>query len=84
VGYTKVWNFLDYSAMAFPVTTISKETDVADVGYEPRNATDEWNWKLYDPERMDGHPVGLQIIARKLEEEKVLGAARVFEDVLTV
>ncbi|KAG2414608.1 hypothetical protein HFD88_003799 [Aspergillus terreus] len=83
VGYTKVWNFLDYAAMAFPVTTISKETDVADVGYEPRNATDEWNWKLYDPERMDGHPVGLQIIARKLEEEKVLGAAKVFENALT-
>ncbi|KAL5356743.1 amidase signature domain-containing protein [Aspergillus floccosus] len=82
VGYTKVWNFLDYSALAFPVTTVSKETDVVDVGYEPRNPMDEWNWKLYDPERMDGHPVGLQIIARKLQEEKVLGAARVFEDAL--
>lgn len=56
---------------------------MVDVGYEARNAMDEWNWKLYDPERMDGHPIGLQIIARKLEEEKVLGAARVFEDALT-
>ncbi|KAF9883633.1 hypothetical protein FE257_003105 [Aspergillus nanangensis] len=83
VGYTKVWNFLDYSAMAFPVTTISKETDPAELNYAPRNAMDEWNWKLYDPERMDRHPVGLQIIARKMEEEKVLGAAKVFEDILT-
>ncbi|KAL4892481.1 amidase signature domain-containing protein [Aspergillus ambiguus] len=83
VGYTKVWNFLDYPALAFPVTTVSKETDLVDSGYEPRNAMDEWNWKLYDPERMDGHPVGLQIIARKMEEERVLGAARVFENALT-
>lgn len=68
--------------MALPVTTISKDVDIVDSEYKPRNAMDDWNWKLYDPERMDGHPIGLQIIARKLEEEKVLGAARVFEDAL--
>jgi amidase len=31
---------------------------------------------------MDGHPVGLQIVARRFEEEKVLGAAKVVEAVL--
>lgn len=43
---------------------------------------DEWLWGLYDPERMHGHSIGLQIIGRRLEEEKVLAAARVVEDVL--
>ncbi|KAJ5232537.1 amidase signature domain-containing protein [Penicillium chermesinum] len=82
VGYTKVWNFLDYSALSFPVTTVSKDIDVADPSYIPRNPNDEWNWNLYDPERMDGHPIGLQIIAGNLQEEKVLAAAKVFEELL--
>ncbi|KAJ5820241.1 amidase signature domain-containing protein [Penicillium riverlandense] len=82
VGYTKVWNFLDYSALTFPVTAISKDIDIADPSYEPRNPMDEWNWNLYDSERMNGHPIGLQIIAQRLQEEKVLAAAKVFEELL--
>ncbi|GME48883.1 acetamidase [Neofusicoccum parvum] len=46
------------------------------------NELDKWNWNLYDPESMDGMPVGVQIVGRKLEEEKVLGAAKVVEAVL--
>jgi Asp-tRNA(Asn)/Glu-tRNA(Gln) amidotransferase A subunit family amidase len=50
--------------------------------YQPRNDQDLWNWGIYDPETMDGHPVGLQIVGRRLEEEKVLGVATVFEKLL--
>ncbi|KAK2811837.1 hypothetical protein FQN50_001875 [Emmonsiellopsis sp. PD_5] len=85
VGYTKVWNFLDYTALTLPVgTEVSRELDGLgeEGGYVPRNELDEWNWKLYDVERMAGHPVNLQIVGRKLEEEKVLGAAVVVEGVL--
>ncbi|KAE8420862.1 amidase signature domain-containing protein [Aspergillus pseudocaelatus] len=82
VGYTKVWNFLDYPALSFPVTAVSKDIDMADPSYQPRNPMDEWNWQLYDPERMNGHPIGLQIIAQRLQEEKVLAAAKVFERLL--
>lgn len=77
VGYTKVWNFLDYPAVSFPVTQVSKDIDVLDSTYVPRNAFDEWNWKLYDPGRMDKHPIGLQLIAQRHEEEKVLAAIQV-------
>ncbi|EEH41340.1 acetamidase [Paracoccidioides lutzii Pb01] len=83
VGYTKVWNFLDYSALTFPVGEVCAERDrLPETPYEPRNALDEWNWGLYDLEAMAGHPVNLQIVARKLEEEKVLGAAVVIEKVM--
>jgi amidase len=83
VGYSKVWNILDYTALAFPVSTVSKVLDsLSDVPYQPRNKQDAWNWSVYDPESMDGHPVGLQIVGRKLEEEKVLGIASVFEKLL--
>jgi Asp-tRNA(Asn)/Glu-tRNA(Gln) amidotransferase A subunit family amidase len=50
-------------------------------GYVPRNELDGWNWKLYDGDAVDGYPVNLQIIGKKLEEEKVLGAASVIERV---
>ncbi|RFU32123.1 hypothetical protein B7463_g4203, partial [Scytalidium lignicola] len=83
VGYTKVWNVLDYTALSFPVDTISIEKDpVPSPPYEPRSDLDAFNWKLYDPVAMNGHPVGLQIVGRRFDEEKVLGAAKVIEEVM--
>ncbi|TVY41093.1 Acetamidase [Lachnellula subtilissima] len=83
VGYTKIWNVLDYTALAFPVSTVSAEKDpIPSTLYEPRSELDAWNWNLYDPVTMDGHSVGLQIVGRRFEEEKVLGAAKVIEKVM--
>lgn len=82
VGYTKVWNFLDYTALSFPAGKVDASKDKAVPGYEPRNEYDAWNWKLYDPETMDGHPIGLQVVGRRFEEEKVLGVAAVVERVM--
>ncbi|KAF2088103.1 acetamidase [Saccharata proteae CBS 121410] len=83
VGYTKVWNFLDYSAVVIPAGVVDKGMDPGvDRTYQPRNELDRWNWDLYDPESMDGMPVGVQIVGRRLEEEKVLGAAKVIERIL--
>jgi Asp-tRNA(Asn)/Glu-tRNA(Gln) amidotransferase A subunit family amidase len=50
--------------------------------YVPRNDLDKWNHGLYDPQLMDGLPIGLQIIGRRFEEEKVLGVAKVLERVV--
>jgi Asp-tRNA(Asn)/Glu-tRNA(Gln) amidotransferase A subunit family amidase len=82
VGYTKVWNVLDYTALTFPATTTQYDVDLLPDGYEPRNELDSWNWGIYDKDASDGMPVGLQIVGRKLEEEKVLGAAKVVESVM--
>lgn len=35
-----------------------------------------------DPEQMHGHPVGLQVVGRRLQEEKVLAGMQVLEQVL--
>lgn len=79
IGYTKVWNLVDYPALTFPVDEVRVDKDTLSEdelkGYTPRNALDEWNWKLYDVDSMAGLPVNLQIIGNKLEEEVVLGAA---------
>lgn len=39
-------------------------------------------YKHYDAERMHGLPVGVQVVGRKLEEEKVLGVMKRIEDAL--
>ena len=36
-----------------------------------------------DPEIYDGGPVGVQIVARKFEEEKVLAIGKIVQQVLT-
>lgn len=83
VGYTKIWNLLDYTAVTFPVDRVRAERDDLSgaTPYEPRNELDRWNWGLYDLELMKDHPVNLQIIGRRWEEEKVLGAAMVIEKI---
>ena len=86
VGYTKVFNLVDYPAVVLPAGHVSKSLDgeAADsmASYSPRNALDEWNWRLFDVDAMDGTPIGVQVVARRLQEEKVLGAAKVIDRLL--
>ncbi|KAL4914265.1 amidase signature domain-containing protein [Aspergillus aurantiobrunneus] len=79
VGYTKIWNLLDYPALTFPVDEVRPEKDIPQSDYQPRNELDRWNWNLFDAETMEGHPVNVQVIGRKLDEERVLGAATAIE-----
>ncbi|KAL4747674.1 hypothetical protein BDW72DRAFT_206312 [Aspergillus terricola var. indicus] len=79
VGYTKIWNLLDYPAITFPVDEVRAGKDVCTPNYRPRNELDAWNWSLYDAEVMDGQPVNVQVIGKRLEEESLLGAATVIE-----
>ena len=86
VGYTKVFNVVDYPSVVIPAGEVSKELDRAAAAematYVPRNAIDEWNWNVFDIDAMDGMPIGVQVIARRLQEEKALGAAKTIDSVL--
>lgn len=85
VGYTKVWNMLDYTALVIPAGTTSAQDLEAPWDFEPRGEIDKWSidlWKIQKG-RLDLElPVGLQIIGRKLEEEKVLGIGKVVDGIL--
>jgi len=53
-----------------------------DEHYTPRNELDEYVWKEYNPKLYKGRPVSVQIVGRKMEEEKVLNVCEVVEDAL--
>lgn len=73
-GYTSLFNLLDYSALVFPVTKVDPERDVKDPNYIPMNEFDAWAYDHYDPSLQKHAPVSLQLVAKRLEEEKLLQA----------
>ncbi|KAF9760611.1 hypothetical protein IL306_004230 [Fusarium sp. DS 682] len=86
VGYTKVWNLLDYTALVIPGGKVEFK-DISQVwDHEPRNELDEWNSRLWEENKnkMMFHelPVDIQIVGRNLEEEKVLAIGKVLDDLL--
>ncbi len=81
-GYTEAINLLDYSAAVIPVTTADKSIDVVDATYTPLNDLDAKNWAWYDPEAYDGAPVGLQIVGRKYDEEKIWAIAKIVDAII--
>ncbi|KAJ5959566.1 uncharacterized protein N7479_006716 [Penicillium vulpinum] len=73
VGYTGFVNVLDYTSIAIPVTFADKKVDV-----QPADASvndfEHIQWD-YDAEAYDGAPVGVQLVGRRLQEEKMLTLA---------
>jgi len=75
---------LDYSAGVLPVTHVDKTLDrlPASFNLKKLNRVARGAYKHYDAERMHGLPVGVQVVGRRLEEEKVLAVMKRLEDAL--
>lgn len=74
---------LDYTAGVLPVTHVDKEQDALGLGeFKPRNAVERDMYKMYDAEKMHGLPVGVQVVGKRLEEEKVLEGMKLIEGLL--
>lgn len=86
VGYTKVWNLLDYTALVIPGGEVEAVDLDAYWGHGARSAVDEELQAVWMDCKVEMAslklPVGLQLIGRKLEEEKVLGAAKIVDEVV--
>ncbi|CAI7577600.1 unnamed protein product [Penicillium glandicola] len=85
VGYTSIWNFLGYAALAVPVTTVSKTKDVPDeewLAHVPRNDGDRFNKQQYDINLVEGMPVGIQVVGGRFGEEKCVAVAKVIEQAM--
>lgn len=85
VGYTFLFSMLDYTAGVFPVTKVDKELDALPEDFESSpeyrslNSVAKGAYSVYDAQKMDGLPIGVQIVGRRLEEEKVLEGMKVAE-----
>jgi len=76
VGYTGVFNILDYSALSFPTGINADATlDVKDASKPSLGEHDEPVQGSYNAELIHGQPISLQLVARRLEEEKLLAMA---------
>lgn len=86
VGYTKVWNLLDYTALVVPGGSVRAEDCNVAWNHEARNDLDAWNAKLWTEGKEEmariGFSVGVQIVGRRLEEEKVLAVGKVVDDLI--
>ncbi|KAJ3539326.1 hypothetical protein NM688_g6377 [Phlebia brevispora] len=83
-GYTFMFNVLDYSAGVLPVTHVDRDQDALLSKMKARNAIEAGQYKMYDSNKMHGLPVGVQVVGRRLEEEKVLEGMKLIEACLKV
>ncbi|EXJ87780.1 hypothetical protein A1O1_04707 [Capronia coronata CBS 617.96] len=83
VGYTAIWNILDYSAVNFPSGfTVEEEKDGIPQDFSPLSDLDKEINGNYNPSAVHGMPIGLQIVGRRLEEEKTLAMTGAILDAL--
>jgi amidase len=91
VAYTGTVNVLDFSACTIPVGFVSKQHkadkggDLDAEGNGIPGVTGELDAHIriiYDPELYKGLPLTMQVVGRRLEEEKVLGVATMLEKLL--
>jgi hypothetical protein len=75
---------LDYSAGVLPITHVNKALDKLPASFNVKklNRVARGAYKHYDAVRMHGLPVGVQVVGRRLEEEKVLAVMKRLEDAL--
>jgi len=74
-GYATAINVLDFTSVTVPVTFADKEKDKVNDAFSPLTKMDEAVQAEYDPEAYHGAPVAVQIIGRRLTEEKTLAIA---------
>lgn len=71
IGYTVVYNVLDYSSGVIPVGRVDPKIDV-DPTYKPRNDIEKEIWSNYDAEKSKGGSISVQITGRHGQDEKVV------------
>ncbi|KAK2763060.1 hypothetical protein FQN54_009693 [Arachnomyces sp. PD_36] len=73
IGYTVFANVLDLPSMTFPVTYADKKLDLErGDGWTPNSERDGLIQDAYDAAFYHGAPISLQLIGKRLEDEKVV------------
>ncbi|KAI0778712.1 amidase [Trametes elegans] len=91
-GYTSYWNLMDYPAAVFPVgrfraagyspSALPPAADGAVHAGEARSETERFVRAQWEPATFDNIPVSLQLVGRRLNEERLLGVLGKVEEAL--
>lgn len=81
-GYIEIADLLNFTAVAIPITTADKSVDKVTGEFEPLNDEDRENWEAYDPDVYDGAPVGIQLLSRRFDGERMISVAEEFVKLL--
>lgn len=75
---------MDYTAGIIPVTHVDPTLDQLPASFSIKklNGVAQGAYKHYDATKMAGLPVGVQVVGRRLEEEKVLAVMERVEEAL--
>ncbi|KAJ5887325.1 hypothetical protein N7504_011372, partial [Penicillium tannophilum] len=89
VGYTGMWNLLNYASVTVPIgkadrgsDSVGGGKDVEWEGYSPRNESDAFNYEQYDIELVHGMPICVQIVGGRFGEEKAIAVAKVVDELM--
>ncbi|TVY81858.1 Acetamidase [Lachnellula suecica] len=74
-GYASAINLLDFTSVVVPVTWADKSVDKKQEAYKALNDMDKTVQAEYDPEAYHGAPVAVQIVGRRLTEERIMAIA---------
>jgi len=74
-GYASAINLLDFTSVVVPVTFADSKVDGKRADYKPLSDLDASVQAEYDPDEYHGAPVAVQVIGKKLSEEKTLAIA---------
>lgn len=74
-GYASAINLLDFTSVVVPVLFADQEIDKKLEDYIPLNDMDKKVQDEYDPEAYHGAPVAVQVVGRRLTEERIMAIA---------
>ncbi|KAF2654945.1 Acetamidase [Lophiostoma macrostomum CBS 122681] len=74
-GYASTINLLDFTSVVVPVTFADRDIDKKNDSHTPASDMDKEVQSEYDPDAYHGAPVAVQVIGRKLTEERTLAIA---------
>ncbi|THU96218.1 amidase signature enzyme [Dendrothele bispora CBS 962.96] len=87
-SYLFLFNVLDYAAGILPVTNVDRNIDALPTDFSSTEKYKKMNticknvYSCYNSDEMHGLPLGVQVIGRRMEEEKVIEGMKVVESAL--
>ncbi|KAJ6009958.1 hypothetical protein N7522_004974 [Penicillium canescens] len=89
LGYTAMWNLLDYAGVTVPVTRADRGLDSVGgglnaewEGHSIRNESDAFNYLQYDIDLVHGMPICVQIVGGRFGEEKAVAVGKVVDELM--